>query len=70
MRPLPLNPNPPFLGLPQTQSLDLPIMFLLMVLLIGFGFSKGELKRWQGGMLFLIYAVYLFILFVVVKPPM
>ena len=62
IRPLRLNPNPPFLGFPQTQSLDLPIMFLLMVLLIGFGFSKGELKRWQGGMLFLIYAVYMFIL--------
>ena len=70
MRPLKLNPDPPFLGFPQTQSLDLPIMFLLMILLIGFGFSKGELKRWQGGVLFLIYVVYLFVLFAVVKPPM
>jgi cation:H+ antiporter len=70
IRPLKLNPKPPFLGVPQTQSLDVPVMFLLMVLLIAFGFSKGELKRWQGGVLFGIYVVYLFILFVVVKPPM
>ncbi len=67
IRPLTLNPDPPFLGLPQTQSLDLPITFLLMVLLIGFGFSRGELKRWQGGALFVIYAAYLVILFTVVR---
>jgi len=69
IRPLKLNPGLPFLGFPQTQSLDLPVMFLLMVLLIGFGFSKGELKKWQGGVLFSIYAVYLFVLFAVVKSP-
>lgn len=68
IRPLPLNPNPPFLGFPQTQSLDLPIMFLLMILLVGFGFSKGELKRWQGGLLFAVYAVYMVTLFTVVRP--
>ncbi len=70
IRPLPLNPDQLFLGFTQTQSLDLPIMFLLMILLVGFGFSKGELKRWQGGVLFAIYAIYLFILFAVVKPPL
>ena len=63
IRPLPLNPESPFMGFPQTQSLDLPIMFLLMTLLVGFGFSKGKLKRWQGGALFIIYASYLIILF-------
>jgi len=68
IRPLPLNPDSPFLGFPQTQSLDLPIMFLLMVLLVGFGFSKGELKRWQGGVLFVIYVTYLVTLFTVVRP--
>ena len=68
MRPLPLNPEPPFLGSPQTQSLDLPVMFLLMILLVGFGFSKGRLKRWQGGMLFAVYATYLIILFAVIRP--
>jgi cation:H+ antiporter len=68
IRPLPLNPEPPFLGLPQTQSLDLPIMLLLMLLLVIFGYSEGKLRRWQGGVLFAIYAVYIVILFVVIRP--
>jgi len=65
IRPLPLNPDQTFLGLPQTQSLDLPVMFLMMVLLVGFGFSKGKLARWQGGVLFAIYAIYLVVLFTI-----
>jgi cation:H+ antiporter len=67
IRSLPLNPNPPFLGYPQTQSLDIPVMFLLMLLLLTFGYSEGKLQRWQGGILFIIYAAYIFILFAVIK---
>ena len=68
IRPLPLNPKPSFLGLPQTQSLDIPVMFLLMLLLVAFGYSKGELRRWQGGMLFVIYVIYIVALFTVIRP--
>lgn len=67
IRPLPLNTESSFLGFPQTQSLDLPVMFLLMVLLVGFGFSKGKLKRWQGAALFIIYAIYMVTLFTAIK---
>ena len=67
IRPLPLNLKSSFLGFPQTQSLDLPIMFILMVLLVGFGFSKGKLQRWQGGVLFIIYVFYMVILFTAIK---
>ncbi|MBD3185150.1 calcium/sodium antiporter [Candidatus Poribacteria bacterium] len=66
IRPLPLNSENSFLGLPQTQSLDIPVMFLLMILMLAFGFSEGKLRRWQGGILFLIYVVYIIILFTVV----
>lgn len=65
IRPLPLNPEPPFLGFPQTQSLDIPVMFLLMILLVVFGYSKGKLRRWQGGVLFIIYVIYIVVLFTV-----
>lgn len=68
MRPLPLNTESPFLGFPQTQSFDIPIMFLLMILLVAFGYSKGILRRWQGGVLFIIYAAYIFALFTVIRP--
>ena len=68
IRPLPLNPEPPFLGLPQTQSLDLPVMLLLMALMIIFGFSEGKLRRWQGGVLFAIYISYLVALFTLIRP--
>jgi len=68
IRPLPLNPEPPFLGYPQTQSLDIPIMLLLMVLLVIFGYSEGKLRRWQGGALFIIYVIYVVVLFTVIKP--
>lgn len=68
MRPLPLNPEPPFLGLPQTQSLDIPVMFLLMILLVAFGYSEGKLRRWQGGVLFIIYVIYVVFLFTVIRP--
>ena len=68
IHPLPLNPRPPFLGFPQTQSFDIPVMFLLMILLVAFGYSKGKLKRWQGGILFVIYAAYIVILFTVIRP--
>ena len=43
---------------------------LAMILLVGFGFSKGELRRWQGGVLFAIYVIYLVVLFAVVKPSL
>ena len=68
IRPLPLNPKPPFLGFPQTQSLDIPVMFILMVLLLIFGYSEGKLRRWQGGMLFAIYLAYVVVLFTVIRP--
>jgi Ca2+/Na+ antiporter len=68
IRPLPLNPEPPFLCLPQTQSLDIPVMFLLMVLLVAFGYSEGKLRRWQGGVLFVIYVVYIVVLFTAIRP--
>ena len=68
IRPLRLNTQSSFLGFPQTQSFDIPIMFILMILLVAFGYSKGKLKRWQGGMLFVIYAAYIFSLFTVIKP--
>lgn len=68
IRSLPLNPEPPFLGLPQTQSLDIPVMLLLMILLLGFGYSKGALKRWQGGLLFVIYVIYVVVLFTAIRP--
>ena len=68
IRPLPLNPNPPFLGFPQTQSLDIPVMLLLMILLVVFGYSEGKLRRWQGGVLFGMYVIYVVILFTVIRP--
>ncbi len=68
MRTLPLNTESSFLGLPQTQVLDIPIMFLLMALLVAFGYSGGELRRWQGGVLFIIYATYIVVLFTVIRP--
>ncbi len=67
IRPLPLlnpnNPDPLFLGFPQTQSLNIPVMFLLMILLLGFGYSEGKLRRWQGGVFFIIYVAYVAVLF-------
>jgi len=67
MRPLPLinpnNPDPLFLGRPQTQSLNIPVMFLLMIILLIFGYSEGKLRRWQGGLLFIIYVAYVAILY-------
>lgn len=68
IRPLPLKPEPSFLGLPQTQSLDIPVMFLLMVFLVTFGYSKGNLRRWQGGVLFIIYVIYIVVLFTPIRP--
>jgi len=68
MRTLPLNTESSFLGLPQTQVFDIPIMFLLMALLVAFGYSGGNLRRWQGGVLFTIYAAYIVILFTVIRP--
>lgn len=68
MRTLPLNTESSFLGLPQTQIFDIPIMFLLMILLVAFGYSGGELRRWQGGVLFIIYATYIVVLFTVIRP--
>jgi Ca2+/Na+ antiporter len=68
MRTLPLNTESSFLGLPQTQIFDIPIMFLLMTLLVAFGYSGGELRRWQGGVLFIIYATYIVVLFTVIRP--
>ena len=68
IRPLGLNTQSSFLGLPQTQSFDIPIMFILMTLLVAFGYSKGNLRRWQGGVLFIIYAAYIVVLFTVIRP--
>ena len=68
IRPLPLNPKSPFLGFPQTQSLDIPVMFLLMILLVAFGYSKGNLRRWHGGLLLIIYVIYIVFLFTVIRP--
>jgi cation:H+ antiporter len=65
--PLPLNPEPSFLGFPQTQSLDIPIMLLLMIFLLAFGYSKGTLRRWQGGVLFVIYVIYIAVLFTTIR---
>ncbi len=67
IKPLPLNPEPSFLGHPQTHSLDIPVMFIVMIIMIMLGyFSKGRLKRWHGAILFAIYIVYLYILFGVI----
>jgi cation:H+ antiporter len=66
IRPLPLRPEPSFLRFPQTQSLDIPVMFLLMLLLVGFGYSEGNLRRWQGGVLFIIYVIYVVVLFTLI----
>jgi len=68
IRPLGLNTKSLFLGLPQTQSFDIPIMFILMTLLVAFGYSKGNLRRWQGGVLFVVYVAYIFTLFAVIRP--
>jgi cation:H+ antiporter len=68
IRPLELNTESRFLGFPQTQSFDIPIMFILMVLLVSFGYSEGNLRRWQGGIIFVVYAIYIAMLFTVLRP--
>lgn len=49
---------------PQTKSLILPMMLLLMSLMIVFGWTKKKYQRWEGTVLFSIYGLFLFLLFV------
>ncbi len=49
---------------PQTKSLILPMMLLLMFLMILFGYTKKKYQRWEGMVLLLIYCVFLLFLFV------
>ncbi len=68
IRPLPLKPSPSFMGMPQTQSLDMPVMCLLMILLLGFASSRATLGRKEGGVFLGIYTAYLLILFTMITP--
>jgi len=49
---------------PQTKSLILPMMLLLMFLMLFFGWTKKKYQRWEGMILFLVYGAFLFLLFV------
>ena len=49
---------------PQTKSLILPMMLLLMSLMLFFGWTKKKYQRWEGMVLFSVYGVFLFLLFV------
>ncbi len=49
---------------PQTKSLILPMMLLLMFLMLFFGWTKKKYQRWEGMVLFSVYGVFLFLLFV------
>ncbi len=43
----------------QTMVLDYPFMLILMVLLAAFGYTDSYIRRWEGGILLGVIAVYL-----------
>jgi len=47
----------------QTRVLDFPVMLILMGLLVLFGSTKLKIARWEGGLLFAIYIIYLILMF-------
>ena len=47
----------------QTMVLDYPVMLTLMALLVIFGAIGKQLTRWQGGVFFAIYGIYLTLIF-------
>jgi cation:H+ antiporter len=47
----------------QTLVLDIPLMLLLSVLLLVFGLTGSKLSRWEGAVLFVLYASYVAVTF-------
>ena len=63
LAPFPIPQNSIFLGVNSSLSLELPVMFLVMLLLSGPALGKGRLYRLQGIGLLAIYAVFCLIQF-------
>ncbi len=49
---------------PQTKFLVLPLMLLLMILMLLFGWTRKKYQRWEGIVLFSLYALFLLLLFI------
>ena len=46
------------------RFLDLPVMLLLVILMVIFGRTKDTFHRWEGAVLFIIYALYIVLLMI------
>ncbi len=57
VRPLPIEH--------QTRVLDNPFMLINMVLLLVFGFTRGRIERWEAGVMVIVYAIYLLLMFTI-----
>jgi cation:H+ antiporter len=53
----------------QNLRFDIPVMLLLTLLLLVFGFTGKKLSRWEGIVLVSIYAGYLTVLFTIFRTP-
>lgn len=55
---------------PQVQHFDLPVMVLVMLVCLPIFFTRGEISRWEGGLLFFYYLAYTgYLVFVALQHP-